>query len=82
MEKKATNKMPFVNSVQQWIHLSTVSTIIVSMAVFMRPGLYEFFTLISKFVARGIIWSSIKRSIVEEIVHYLFCGLPPPFEVL
>jgi hypothetical protein len=49
---------------------------------FTRPSLHEFLTAISKFAARVIIWSSMKRSTVEEIVHYLFRGLPQPFEVL
>ena len=82
MEKKATNMTPFVNSVQQRIHSSTVPTIVGSKAIFMRPGLHEFFTVISKFAARVIIWSSMKRSTTEKIVHYLFHGLPQPFEVL
>ena len=82
MEKKATNRMPFVNSVQQWIHLSMVPTIIRLKAIFMRPSLHEFFTMISKFAVRVIIWSSMKRSTVQKFVHYLFCGLPQPFEVL
>ena len=76
------NRMPFVNSVLQRIHVSTVPTIVGPKAVFTRPGLHEFFTMISKFAARAIIWSSMKRSTVEEIVHYLFRGLPQPFEVL
>jgi hypothetical protein len=82
MEKKATNRMPFKNSVQQRIHSSTVPTIVGPKAVFTRPGLHEFLTVISKFAARVIIWSSMERSTVEEIVHYLFHGLPQPFEVL
>jgi hypothetical protein len=82
MEKKAVNRMPFVNSVQQGIHSSTVPTIVGPNEVFTRPGLHEFLSEISKFAAKVIIWSSMKRSIVEEIVHYLFRGLPQPFEVL
>jgi hypothetical protein len=82
MEKKATIRMPFVNSVQQRIHSSTVPTIVGPKAVFTRPGLHEFLTTISKFAARVIIWNSMKRSTVKEIVHYLFRGLPQPFEVL
>jgi hypothetical protein len=82
MEKKATNRMPFVYSVQQRIHSSTVPTIVELKAVFTRPGLHEFLIAISKFAVRVIIWSSMKRSTVEEIVHYLFRGLPQPFEVL
>jgi hypothetical protein len=82
MEKKATNRMPFVNSVQQRIHSSTVPTIVGPKAVFTQPGLLEFLTTISKFTAHVFIWSSMKRTVVEEIVHYLFCGLPQPFEIL
>jgi hypothetical protein len=82
MDKKATNRMPFVNPVQQRIHLSTVPTIVVPKVVFTKPGLHKFLTANSKFVARVINWSSMKRSTVEEIVHYLFCSLPQPFEVL
>jgi hypothetical protein len=55
MEKKATNRMPFVNSVQQRIHSSTVRTIFGPKAVFMRPGLHEFLTAISKFAIQVII---------------------------
>ena len=81
MEKKATNKMPFMNSVQQRIHSYMVPTIVEPKAVFTRLGLHEFFIAISKFATRVIIWSSMKKSTVEEIVHYLFHGLPQPFEV-
>ena len=48
----------------------------------MQLGLLEFLTAITKFATRVIIWSSMKRSTVEEIVHYLFHDLPQPFEVL
>jgi hypothetical protein len=82
MEKKAVNRMPFVNSVQQGIHSSMVPTIVGPKAVFTRPGLHEFLFVINKFAAKVIIWSSMKKSTVEEIVHYLFRGLLQPFEVL
>jgi hypothetical protein len=36
----------------------------------------------SKFAAKVIIWNSMKKSIIEEIVPYFFRGLPQPFEVL
>jgi hypothetical protein len=80
--RKQRSKMPFLNSVQQWIHSSTVPTIIGPKVVFKRPGLHEFLIAISKFASKVIIWSSMKRSTIKEIVHYLFCGLPQPFEVL
>ena len=59
-----------------------VPTIIGPKAIFMRLGLYEFLTAITKFATRIIIWSSMKRSTIKEIVHYFFRGLPQPFEVL
>ena len=82
IEKKATNKIPFVNSVHQQIHSSIAPIIIGPKGVFTRPSLVDFLTTISKFVARVIIWSSMKRSTVQEIVHYFFHGLPPLYEVL
>jgi hypothetical protein len=82
IKKAETNKMSFVNDVRDAIHSSTVPTIVGSKAVFTPPGLLEFFTAISKFVARVFIWRSMKKSTVEEIVDYLFHGLPPPFEIL
>jgi hypothetical protein len=48
----------------------------------MRPSLHEFFTKISKFTARVLIWSSMKRSTMEKIVQYLFRRLPLPFDIL
>ena len=69
MEKKARNMMSFLNFVQQQIHSSMVPTIVGTKAVFMQPDLHEFFIAISKFVAIIIIWSSMKRSTVKEIVH-------------
>ena len=82
IEKKVTNRMPFVNTVQQGIHSSMVPTIIRPKAIFIRPSLHEFLFAISKFVAKIIILSSMKRSTIKEIVHYLFHGLLQSFEVL
>ena len=82
IDKKVMNRMPFVNYLPQRIHSSTVPTIVGLKAIFTWPGLHEFFTAISKFATRVIIWSSMKRSIIKEIVHYFFRGLLQPFEVL
>jgi hypothetical protein len=48
----------------------------------MHLALFEFLIAISKFAAYVIIWILMKRSTIEEIVDYLFCGLPRPFEIL
>jgi hypothetical protein len=82
MEKVTMNKMPFVKDVKDEIHSSTIPTIVGPKVVFTRPGLLEFFTAISDFAARVFIWSSMKRSTIEQIDDYLFRGLPPPFEIL
>jgi hypothetical protein len=55
MEKKAANRMLFVNSVQQGIHSSMVPSNVGPKAIFTQPGLYEFLSVISKFAAKVII---------------------------
>jgi hypothetical protein len=82
MEKVATRGMLFVNDVKQGIHSPTVPTIVGPKTVFTRPGLHEFFTTISEFAARVLIWSSMKRSTMEKIVQYFFRRLPLPFDIL
>ena len=82
MEKAATRGMLFVNDVKQGIHSPTVPTIVGPKAIFTHLGLHEFLSTISKFAARILIWSSMKRSTVEKIVQYLFRGLPLPFDIL
>jgi hypothetical protein len=82
MEKAMTNRMSFMNDVKQGTSLSTVSTIIGPKAVFTSAGLLELLTAINKFATRVFIWSSMKRSTVEEIIDYLFHGLPLPYEIL
>jgi hypothetical protein len=62
--------------------LSTVPTIIGSKVVVTHLGLHDFLSAISNFAAHVIIWSSIKRSIVVEIVDYIFHGLPKPVHIL
>ena len=81
MEKVATNKMPIVNDVWDVIHSSTTPTIVGPKAVFTCLGLLVFFIALNKFAICVFIWSSMKRSIVEERIYYLFCSLPPPFEI-
>jgi hypothetical protein len=82
MEKAATRGIFFVNDIKQGIHSPTVPTIIEPKAVFMHPGLHEVFTTISEFATCVLIWSSMKRSTMEKIVQYLFCGLALPFDIL
>ena len=73
--------MSFMNSVHLWIHSSTAPTIVRLKVIFTLLGLLEFFTTINKFATRIIIWSSMKKSTIEEIIHHLFRGLLQPCEV-
>ena len=82
IEKVGTSKMPFVYDERQGIHSSIIPMVLRPKAVFMCPGLLEFFIEISKFAACIFIWSSMKRSIVDKIVNYFFRGLPLPFDIL
>ena len=82
MEKAATNRMPFINDEKDGIPSSTNPTIIGPKAIFTHPSLLEFLTAISMFGAYIFIWSSMKRSTIRQIVDYLFCSLPPSFEIL
>lgn len=81
MEKAAMNRMSFVNDVKQRIHLSMVFTIVGPKAIFTHPGLLLFLNAITKFVAHVFIWSSMKKSTVEDIVNYYFRSLPLLFEI-
>jgi hypothetical protein len=74
--------MPLVIDVNLRILSSTIATIVGPKGVLMHLGLFEFLTTTSKFAASVIICSSMKRSTVEEIVGYLFCGFPWPFDIL
>ena len=67
---------------RQGIHSSMVPLIVGPRIVFTRPSLFEFLIEIRKFVARIFIWSSMKRSLVDKTVDYLFCNLPLPFDIL
>ena len=68
MEKAAIRGMFPVNNVKQGIHSPMVLTIVGPKVVFMRPSLHEFLNTISEFDTRVLIWSSMKRSTMENIV--------------
>jgi hypothetical protein len=74
--------MPVVHDVKLRIFSSTVPTIVNPKGVFTRPGLHDFLSAISKFAANVIIWSSMKRSTIVNIVDYIFHGLPKPLHIL
>jgi hypothetical protein len=64
--------MAFVNDVKDGIHSSTIPTIVGPKVVFMRPGLLEFFTAISKFAARC---SHFHLEFNEEVYYRANCRL-------
>jgi hypothetical protein len=61
---------------------STVPMIVGPKGVYTPPGLAQFLVRIREITAHIIIWNFMKRSTVEDVVKYLFNGLPQPFEIL
>ena len=66
----------------QNLYSSRVPTLVGPKGVYSHPRVREFLRLLSNFAAHIVIWSSMKRTIVEWVAHYLFHDLPPPFAVL
>ena len=64
------------------MYSSRVPTLIGPKGVYCRPCVREFLRLLSNFAAHIVIWSSMKRTTVEQVARYLFHDLPPPFAVL
>jgi flagellar biosynthesis protein FlhB len=82
VERSTARRMPLFSDEKLQIFLSKVPTIVGPKGVFMCPDLHEFLIAIRKFVAHVVIWSSMKRSTIEEVVVYLFHRLPKPFDIL
>ena len=66
----------------QHVYSSQISTLVGSKGVYCRPCVCEFLRFISGFAARVVVWSSMKRSTVMLIAHFLFHDLPSPYAIL
>ena len=66
----------------QHSYSSHIPTLVGPKGVYCRPRILDFLHFIGTFAACILIWSSMKTSTVELIVHYLFHGLPPSFGIL
>ena len=82
MEKSTAKKQPRQYDRNLNLFSSTVPTIVGPKGVYTHPGLAQFLAEITEVTVHIIIWNSMKRSIVENVVKYLFNGLPQPFEIL
>lgn len=60
----------------------SVSLIVGPKGVYTHPSLSEFLARIKEVIARIVVWSSMKRSTVEEVVKFLFNGLLQLFKIL
>jgi hypothetical protein len=74
--------MPLVNNVNLRIFLSTVPTIIGLKDVFKHPGLHDFLSTISNFIANVVIWSSMRWSTIVEFVDYILHSLTKLLHIL
>ena len=66
----------------QHLYSSEISTLVGLKGVYCRPRVREFLHFIGDFAARIVIWSSMNRAIVKQVVRYLFHGLSPSFAIL
>ena len=66
----------------QHIHSLQISILDSLNGVYCHPCVCKFLRFISNFAARIVIWSSMKRTTIEQVVCYLFHDLPPFFAIL
>ena len=66
----------------QLIYSSRIPTLVGPKGVYCCPRVHEFLHFISGFAARVVVWSSMKKSTVELIAHFLFHDLPSPYAIL
>jgi hypothetical protein len=80
VEKSTSKKQPRQNDCNFNLFSSIVPTIVGPKGVYTRSGLAEFLVEIREVTAYIVVWNSMKRSTVEDVVKYLFNGLPQSFK--
>ena len=66
----------------QYVYSSRIPTLISPKGLYYRPRVREFLHFISGFAAQIVVWSSMKRFMVELIARFLFHDLPSPYTIL
>ena len=66
----------------QHLNSSHIPTLVGPKDVYCCLRAHDFLRFISRFAACILIWSSMKRSTVEQVSHYFFHDLPPRFAIL
>ena len=66
----------------QQVYSSRIPTLVSPKGMYYRPRVHEFLRFISSFAAWVVIWSSMKRSTIELIAHFLLHDLPSPYAIL
>ena len=64
------------------VYPSSIPTLVSPKGVYCCPHVREFLHSISKFATQVVIWSSMKRTIIEDIANFLFYDLSAPFAIL
>ena len=66
----------------QHVYSLQIPTLVDLKGVYYHLRVREFLRFISGFVARVVVWSSMRRSTVELIARFLFHDLPSPYAIL
>ena len=82
VERSSTSRHRQTFREDQHVYSSRISTLVGPKGVYCRPCFREFLCFISNFAARVVVWSSMKRSIVELIASFLFHDFPSPYAIL
>ena len=66
----------------QYVYFSQIPTLVGPKGVYCHPCVREFLRCFSSFAARVVVWSSMKRTTIEQIARFLFYDLPTSFSIL
>lgn len=82
VDKSQLPKFGQTNTVSSHIFSASVPTRIGPKCVYTRPRLQEFLAELFDIADHVLIWSSMRKNTVEQIVEFLFTGFRTPFDVL
>ena len=82
MERSSASRHRRTFREDQHVYSLRIPTLVGSKGVYCCPCVRKFLRFISGFVARVMVWRSMKRSTVELIARFLFHHLPSPYAIL
>ena len=82
MERSTASRRKRTFCKDQHVFSLRIPTLVGLKGVYCRPCVREFLCFISGFATRVMVWSSTKRTTVEQIARVFFHDLPSPFAIL